>query len=101
MKIRYVLLFSPAGLALQVLLLVLCGYVEKSTRLLLAAPYAPWLGLGGILDRNSGAGGHAFAGGALLGLLAGVLVYSLLVGIVLGFIYERKIHPRMPFYKLK
>lgn len=101
MKIRYIFLFSPAGFILQFLLLVFSFYVEKSTRLLLLNPYLPWLNLGEILDRNSGAGGHAFAGGAILGVLVGVLVYSLLIGIFLGYVYEKKIHPYMPFNNLK
>jgi hypothetical protein len=101
MKIRYILLFSPAGFILQLLLLVFSSYVEQPTRLLLLTPYLPWLSFGGILDRNSGAGGHAFQGGAILGFLAGFLVYSLLIGIFLGYIYERKIHPHMPFNNLK
>jgi hypothetical protein len=101
MKIRYILLFSPAGFMLQVLLLVSSNLAEKSTRFLLFSPYSPWLSLGGILDRNSGAGGHAFQGGAVLGFLAGVLVYSLLIGALLGYIYERKIHEHMPFNNLK
>jgi hypothetical protein len=101
MKIRYIFLFSPAGLMPQILLLILSQYVEQSTRFLLFSPYSPWLSLGGILDRNSGAGGHAFQGGAILGFLVGVLVYSLPIGIFLGYIYEKKIHPYMPFNKLK
>ena len=101
MKIRYILLFSPAGFLLQFLLFALSRYVDKSTRHLLLSPYSPWLELGEILDRNSGGGGHAFAGGAILGVLAGVLVYSLLLGAILGYIYKKKFHPHMPFNDLK
>ena len=101
MKIRYILLFSPVGFLIQFLLFAVMGSLEKPTRLLLFSPYAPWLELGAILDRDSGAGGHAFAGGAILGVLTGALVYSLLIGTVLGCIYEKKIHPKIPFNDLK
>lgn len=101
MKIRYILLFTPAGFLLQVLYILLIRYAEQSTKLLLLSHYSPWLALGEMLDRNSGAGGHAFAGGTIFGILAGVLVYSLLIGTVLGYIYEKKIHPYLPFNELK
>lgn len=101
MKIRYIFLFSPAGFLLQFLLFAIMGSLEKPARLMLFSPYEPWLELGGMLDRDSGAGGHAFAGGAIFGVLTGALVYSLLIATVLGYIYEKKIHPKMPFNNLK
>lgn len=101
MKIRYIFIFSPAGFLLQILYFMLIRHAEQSTKMLLLSHYSPWLALGGMLDRNSGAGGHAFAGGAIVGLLAGVLVYSLLIGTLFGFIYEKMIHPHMPFNNLK
>lgn len=86
---------------LQVLLFCISIITEKTTKPVLLSPYSPWLSLGETLERNSGAGGHAFAGGVIIGLLAGVLVYSLLIGAVLGCIYESKIRPHISFSNLK
>jgi hypothetical protein len=101
MKIRHILLFSPAGFLLQVFLFICCPYAENPNRDWLLSPYAPWLHLGEILDRNSGSGGHAFQGGAILGILLGVLFYSLLIGTVIAYFYVKRIQKHMPFNNLK
>ena len=90
MNFRLALLFSAAVLAFQIILHVIA--FKGSDLLALAVMkfiYMPWISLGVLLDRSSGPGGHAFSGGAILGWLAGVLVYSLLIGAALAYLTER------------
>src|SRR5687768_1899632 len=75
------LICSFVGFALQVLLFFV-ALASRSFRMnLYAGIYLWWVEFGGSLDRSSGSGGHAFQGGAILGFLLGVLVYSLLIGL--------------------
>ena len=90
MTVRSMLKFSLVGFALQVLLFVVAILAPLSLRRFWANLYFPWTKLGEILDSSSGAGGHAFQGGVILGFLLGVLVYSLLIGVVIHYFYERK-----------
>ena len=90
MTFRSILKFSLIGFAIQALLFVLVILLPLPVRKLWANLYFPWTELGGILDRSSGAGGHAFQGGVILAFLLGVLVYSLLIGAAICYFYERK-----------
>jgi len=89
MTLRGIFKFSLVGFALQVLLFVFAILAPLSLRKLWANLYFPWTEFGEILDSSSGAGGHAFQGGVILGFLLGVLVYSLLIGVVICYFYER------------
>lgn len=89
MTFRGILKFSLVGFAVQALLFVFAFFVGLSFRKAWANLYWVWIDLGGILDRSSGAGGHAFQGGAILGLLLSILVYSLLIGAVICYFYQR------------
>jgi len=90
MNFPRVILFSAAGVILQILLHVLAFTGSDSlAAAVIRFVYGPWIRLGDFLDRASGSGGHAFSGGAILGWLVGVLVYSLLIGAMLAYLTER------------
>ncbi|HUR97285.1 MAG TPA: hypothetical protein VMZ26_04375 [Pyrinomonadaceae bacterium] len=87
MPIRRLLKYVPAGIGLQILFLFLAamtGLGKVST-----AAYWPWILLGNSTG-PSGASGHAMPGGAILGFLLGMFVYSLLIGA--GIYYLRNLN---------
>lgn len=90
MTFRSILKFSLVGFALQALLFVFAIFAPLWLRRFWANLYFPWTKLGEILDSSSGAGGQAFQGAVILGFLLGVLVYSLLIGVMIYYFYERK-----------
>ena len=85
-----VLKFSLVGFALQALLFVIAMFAGLSIRKAWANLYWVWIELGGLFDRSSGSGGHAFAGGAILGFFLGVSVYSLLISVVICYFRARR-----------
>ena len=52
--------------------------------------YWQWA-LGGEWLFPSGAGGHAFPGGAMLGLLLGFLTYTLVLGLAIDYLILRRL----------
>ena len=82
MSLRDFIMYCAAGFGLQVVLIVTLTWLggQKIT----ATIYWPWPSLGEYVF-PSGPGGHALQAGAILGLYAGVFVYSLAVGaLVIG-----------------
>lgn len=88
MTFRGILKFLPVGLVLQIILFVLAFSVGGASRKAWASCYWIWIELGGILDNSSGSGGHAFQGGAILGFLLGVIIYSLFFGAIVYYFYK-------------
>lgn len=85
MKFRRIILFSFVGFLLQVILHIFAMSSFAFRKHVLANLYLPWAWLGETLDHNSGAGGHAMQGRVILAYLIGVLVYSLLLGVLLSY----------------
>ncbi|MEP7075713.1 MAG: hypothetical protein ABI878_07870 [Acidobacteriota bacterium] len=81
MKVSLLLKFSLIGLAVQILLIVLSTLIDIEYRKIFFGVYKPWLSVGEFFF-PSGSGGHALPGGAILGWLLGVIVYSLVIGLV-------------------
>jgi hypothetical protein len=91
MNYRCVFKFSLVGFALQIVIHIFAGVAGISVRKpLLGTLYWPWIKLGGALDSSSGAGGHAFQGGVILGYLTGVFVYSLLIGAAICYFKQAR-----------
>jgi hypothetical protein len=82
MKILYV----TAGFGLQILLLILFAMMDLKIS---ETVYWPWLLLGEWVA-PSGPGGHAMPGGAILGFLVGMFVYSLVIGAALFYLKRPK-----------
>lgn len=76
--------FSLIGFLLQVGAFLIGQFTPQTYRDSVFFFYKPWFILGEYLF-PSGAGGHAFPGGAMLGWLVSVVVYSVLIGTAIYF----------------
>jgi hypothetical protein len=83
------LICSFVGFALQILLRIAVVSDRALRKRVLGAIYSSWLEFGEALDRSS-SGGHAMQGGAIFGLILGVLFYSLLIGLAGAVIWNFK-----------
>jgi len=71
--------YSLAGFLLQVVWFFASGFLGQAVRDFNETVYLPWASLGEYAA-PSGPGGHAMPGGAILGILVGVILYSLSLG---------------------
>ena len=83
MKIRHI----AAGFGLQVGFLILFAVMGLGK--IVETVYWHWLLLGNWVF-PSGAGGHAMPGGAILGFLFGMFIYSLLIGAAFAYVVRPK-----------
>jgi hypothetical protein len=83
MKLRYL----TVGFGSQIGLLILFAVMGLGK--LSETVYWPWFLLGEWVF-PSGAGGHAMPGGAILGFLFGMFVYSLIIGVGITYFTRPK-----------
>jgi hypothetical protein len=86
---RRFLKYASFGFLLQITWLFGSALFGQAVRDFAATIYLPWALLGEYVA-PSGPGGHAMPGGAIMGLLAGVIVYSLLLSAILYFLRSWK-----------
>jgi hypothetical protein len=80
MKFRSFFLCALVGFSLQIVLHLV------GPREILRLLYEPWFGFGEAIF-PSGAGGHALPGGAMLGWIAAILLYSLIIGTAIYLVW--------------
>ena len=76
------------GFPIQIAGLFVSGFLGEAVRDLYGNLYQPWA-LFGEFVMPSGPGGHALPVGALLGILLGMIVYSIMIGLILMLVPSR------------